>query len=175
MHVLAQIHPLPWDQPYTYRIVQSHSPSMSQAKGLSSYMAKQGSTEPNDTAPKLLFINKDASNLSRTSVEVYAVGSHVSKGSRKWQRTKSSLELDLSTGRILAAAGLDTSDVSRTSSSTQGKPSTLRWRSEDGCVISTKTVGSNELGTQKSKAVKSATTPPPSIPLSMPPNVVGHA
>ena len=132
----------------------------------SSRKAKQGSIEPDDTAPKLLFINKDASNLSRTSAEVYAVGSHVSKGSRKWKRTKSSLELDLSTGKILAAAGLDTANVSHPPSLAQGKPITMRWRMDDGRVTSTKSVGGGEVSTRRSKAVKSAATSPVSISLS---------
>ena len=35
----------------------------------------------------LLFINKDATNLTRTPVEAYAIGSHVSKAHRNWSRS----------------------------------------------------------------------------------------
>lgn len=165
-----QPQPKPWEQPYIYRIVQSRRSPMGQNPVKSSRKIKQDSAKQDDQAPKLLFINKDASNLSRTSAEVYAVGSHVSKGSRKWKRTNSSLELDSSTGRILAAAGLDTPGVSTgTPSPTQGKSITLRWRMNDGRVTSTKMAGVDEKGARRSKAVQSATTSPvSSLPLTPP-------
>ena len=138
---------------------------MSQAR----YKAQSGSSKADTTAPKslqLLFINKDPTNLSRTPEEIYAVGSHVSRGSRKWKRTKSSLELDSSTGKILAAAGLDSENVSRMPSPSTGKPMTLRWRMEDGKVTSTKTIEDRDNAKARARAVKSATASPSSTPLT---------
>lgn len=131
--------------------------------------SKKSSSSDTSTTSQLLFINKDPSNLSRTAAEIYAVGSYVSKGSRKWRRPKSSLALDSSTGRILAAAGVDSSAVSKTPSPTLSKPINLKWRLENSKIAASKPIESCMFpASKKAKQVKSATTSP-SPPMSATP------
>ncbi|KIY03633.1 uncharacterized protein Z520_00324 [Fonsecaea multimorphosa CBS 102226] len=42
----------------------------------------------------LLFVNKDANNLERTSAEAFAIGSHISKTHRKWLKTQRLKQLE---------------------------------------------------------------------------------
>ncbi len=44
-------------------------------------------TKPGPGLP-LLFINKDATNLTRTPAEAFAIGSHTSKAYRKWAKSE---------------------------------------------------------------------------------------
>lgn len=119
------------------------------------------SLEKEGQGSQLLFINKDATNLSRTPEELYAIGSHVSKGSRKWKRAKSYLDLDPSTSKILAGGEFDSDDGSAktTTASSTGKGLKLRWRMLDGRVTSTRTVGAEEFAGAVTKASKSAASP----------------
>lgn len=110
--------------------------------GSKSPISNSKSIDPNQGEP-LLFINKDATNLKRTAEEVFAVGSHVSRGSRKWRRPPQSLLLDPSTGAILASAGFSTT-ISTPEVGPVGKSVRLRWRVQDGRVTSTKTIGGED-------------------------------
>ncbi|KAK6364848.1 hypothetical protein LTS17_011752 [Exophiala oligosperma] len=51
-------------------------------------MTRTGGDTRTDPGPPLLFVNKDASNLSRTKAEAFAVGSHMSKVYRRWSKSQ---------------------------------------------------------------------------------------
>lgn len=51
-------------------------------------MTRTGGDTRTDPGPPLLFVNKDASNLSRTKAEAFAVGSHMSKAYRRWSKSQ---------------------------------------------------------------------------------------
>jgi len=47
-----------------------------------------GQDSQTDPGPPLLFVNRDATNLSRTRAEAFAVGSHTSSVYRKWAKSE---------------------------------------------------------------------------------------
>lgn len=107
-------------------------------------------------ARQLLFINKDPGNLTRTAEEIHAVGSYVSRGSRKWKRSKSYLDLHTSTARILGGSDAEQSDSSGNVKTPAASPSKdalkLRWRLLDGRVTSSQKVGAKDFAKAASAA-----------------------
>lgn len=118
----------------------------SMSKKKDSRRTKSRSPKAGDQPSQLLFINKDPQNLTRTAEETYAIGSHVSKGSRKWKKSRSYLDLDTSTNRILGGTDPDMDEATTTKpvSSSAAKGLKLRWRMFDGRVTSTRTVGAED-------------------------------
>lgn len=120
-----------------------------------------------DSTQPYLFINKDIYNLNRTSAEVFAVGSHVSRGSRKWSKSKSSLALDSSTGKILASSGIQRPLLPHVASPLPGKPVTMRWRMDNSSGSQTNKADKRQRKLQITSSSRGATSAKRSEPSSL--------
>lgn len=128
-----------------YAILELMRSFRSMSKKKESRRTKSRSAKADDQPSRLLLINKDPQNLTRTAEETCVIRSHVSRGSRKRRESRSYLGLDTYTNRILDGSDPDTEGTITTKAvpSSAAKGSKLRWRMFEGRVTSTRTIGAD--------------------------------